>query len=305
MTRIVSAIIIHFNSADNTRHVIEALLKRCGNHLADIIVVENGTMPAPRGHLDERIRIIRPDAPSSYADACNTGARHARGDYLLILNDDLDFTSDWLGPLLHIMQADPSIGIIGPALTYRDGRFQLSWGDDPTIGGELRERRRQRDARAGNGAAYRQRAEQSKSAHDVDWVTGAVMLCRRTAYDAVNGFDSGYPFYYEDIDLCRRVRSAGFRVRYIPDVSVVHFLGGSGTAQHPTARSAFLYGRIRYYARHNGPISFLLVKLYVAVQATIQFFTSRHQTTMSGVHLHPWWRIRFRPAGPISGSMQS
>jgi GT2 family glycosyltransferase len=305
MTRTVSAIIIHFNSADNTRHVIAALLEQCDHHLADIIIVENGTMPAPRDHIDKRIQIIRPDTPSSYATACNTGARHARGNYLLILNDDLDFTSDWLGPLVHIMQTDAAIGIIGPALTYRDGRFQLSWGDDPTIWRELHERRRQREARSDNGVAYRQRAEQSRTAHDVDWVTGAVMLCSRNAFDAVNGFDTGYPFYYEDIDICRRVRSAGFRVRYIPDVSVVHFLGGSGTAQHPTARSAFLYGRIRYYARHNGPISFLLVKLYVAVQATIRFFISRHQTTMSGVHLHPWWRIRFRPAGPISGSMQS
>ncbi len=305
MTGTVSAIIIHFNSADNTRHLIAALRTHCDHHLADIIVVENGTVPAPREHVDEHIRIVTLDSPSSYATACNTGARHARGKYLLILNDDLDFTTDWLAPFVRIMQTEPSIGILGPALTYRDGRFQLSWGDDPTIGSELRERRRQREARTGDGPAYRLRAAQSSAARDVDWVTGAVLFCRRTTFDAVNGFDTGFPFYYEDIDLCRRVRTAGFRVRYVPDVTVVHFLGGSGTAQSPTARSAFQFGRIRYYARHNGPISFLLVKLYVAVQATIQLFTSRHQTTMNGVRLHPWWRIRFRPAGPISGSMQS
>lgn len=304
MTRTVSAIIIHFNSADNTRHVIKALLKQCGQHLADIIIVENGTVPAPCDHTDDRIRIIKLDAPSSYASACNAGARLVRGKYILILNDDLDFTDDWIGPLLRIMETEPSIGIIGPALTYRDGRFQLSWGDDPTLRSELLERRRQREARTGGGGAYQRRAVQSRAARDVDWVTGAVMLCRRSSFEGVNGFDTEYPFYYEDIDLCHRVRMAGFRVRYIPDVTVIHFLGGSGTAQHPTARSAFLFGRIRYYARHNGPISFLLVKLYVAIQATIQVFTSRHRTTTNAVQLHTWWSIRFRPAGPISGPMR-
>lgn len=298
----VSAIIIHFNSVEHTRNLVEALRSHCSSQLVDIIIVENGGVPASRACEDARVRFVTLPPSSSYADACNAGAATASGSFLLILNDDLDFDRDWLTPLVEMMAVDPLIGILAPALTYRDGRFQLSWGDDPTLLEEWRERRRQKEARAGDGPAYHRRAVESQEARDVDWVTGAVMLCRRAAFDGVAGFDAAYPFYYEDIDFCRRVRMAGYRIRYIPDVRIVHFLGGSGTAQHPTARTAFQYGRVRYYARYRDPISFLLVKLYFAAQATIQYFTFRSRSSRDAT-LHPWWSIGFRPGGPMRGHL--
>lgn len=290
--------IIHFRSADHTRNLIADLLAHCEHHLLEILVVENGGTPADRSIVDKRIRYITLPENAGYAGACNTGARHATGQFLLFLNDDLSFTNDWLRPLLEQCEADPSIGMIAPGLTYKNERFQLSWGVDPTLLEEYRERRRQREARRGTGRAYRHREQQSTMAREVDWITGAVMLCSRSAFEHVCGFDESFPFYYEDVDICRRVRVAGYHIRYDPSVSVTHFLGGSSDIQRPQTRALYQYGKVRYYARHCGYISFLLLKLYLSIASIRHAFRTQVEENSASPARFDWRSVPFRPSGP-------
>jgi GT2 family glycosyltransferase len=87
----------------------------------------------------------------------------------------------------------------------------------------------------------------------VDWISGACMLARREALAAVGGFDERYFLYWEDADLCRRLRAAGWTARYVPHAVVVHRVGGSSQSVRRLAIRAFHQSAYRYYVTHVVP----------------------------------------------------
>jgi GT2 family glycosyltransferase len=87
----------------------------------------------------------------------------------------------------------------------------------------------------------------------VDWLSGACILVRRRAFDEVGGFDEGYFLYWEDADLCRRLRKRGLHVRYVPSVSAVHQVGRSSMTARRASIRAFHDSAYRYYATHVAP----------------------------------------------------
>lgn len=259
----VSAVIVHFGSADYTAQVVRRLRSFAGPEQYEIIVVDNAADTPFPGADFPQARTVRMEENRGYGAACNHGAAASRGRNILILNNDLDFPDDPLPVLLREAEAHPRRGAVGPALRFPDGRFQLSWGDDPALLSEFRERRRQQESRTGEGEALRKRAADSRRARTVDWITGACMLIPREAWDAVGGFDEAYFFYFEDVDLCRRLRRAGYEIRYAPDAVVVHFGGGSSAPADPRIMSWYRREQLRYYARYNSPFSFFLLKRYL------------------------------------------
>lgn len=259
----VSAVIVHFGSVDYTAQVVRRLQSFAGPDEYEIIVVDNAAeTPFPGGDFP-RVHTLRLEENSGYGAACNHGAAASRGRNIFILNNDLDFPENPLPALLGELAAHPRCGAVGPALRFPDGRFQLSWGDDPTLLAEFRERRRQLESRGGGGEALRKRETDSRRARAVDWITGACMLIPREAWDTVGGFDEAYFFYFEDVDLCRRLRRAGYEIRYLPDAEVVHFGGGSSAPADPRIMTWYRREQLRYYARNNSPLSFVLLKRYL------------------------------------------
>ncbi len=265
----VSAIVIHFGDEQFTRHVVDCLRERHDGLALEIIVVDNAShtpLDFAMNATEIPLRMIRVDADRGYGAACNSGASEARGRHILILNNDLDIPENALGPLVTALDSDPSIGAAGPMLRFPDGRFQLSWGDDPTLRSEVRERDRQRESRSGG---IPDRANESMAPRDVDWITGAVMMIPHSAWNKVGGFDEGFFFYFEDADLCRRLRMEGYRIRYVPATSIVHFGGGSNPLSNPRIIRAYRREQLRYYARYNSLLEFSLLKLYLLAKFMI------------------------------------
>jgi N-acetylglucosaminyl-diphospho-decaprenol L-rhamnosyltransferase len=122
----------------------------------------------------------------------------------------------------------PDVGAMGPLVRFPDGRLQLSARAFPSIGQAL-----------GHGLfglwwpsnpwtrAYRLTDWDHTSERDVDWVSGCCLALRRDAFDAVGGFDPAYFMFVEDVDLCARLREAGWRVVFAPVAEVVHAIGGA------------------------------------------------------------------------------
>jgi len=95
--------------------------------------------------------------------------------------------------------------------------------------------------------------EEAAGGREVDWVSGACMLVRRDAFDRVGGFDERFFLYWEDADLCRRLRGAGWRVRYQPAARVVHLVGRSSRTNASLAIRAFHRSAYLYYVTHVHP----------------------------------------------------
>jgi GT2 family glycosyltransferase len=217
----------------------------------EIVIVDNGAPDgAPLPELDELedIRIEHPSSNLGYGAGCNLGVRAVSGDDLLILNADVVLRAGATPALVERLHSDDRIAVVGPRVFSR-GEVQLSARAFPSLRTGLLGRRSLLTrllVRARRYPAEFRRV--GGSGGPVDWVSGACMLVRRAAFDAVGGFDEGYWMYWEDADLCRRLVDEGWEVHFEPAAVVDHATGASGTSTR-TIR-AFHESAARFAARH-------------------------------------------------------
>jgi GT2 family glycosyltransferase/glycosyltransferase involved in cell wall biosynthesis len=217
----------------------------------EIVIVDNSApdgAPLPQFPKLEGVRIERPPTNLGYGAGCNLGARSTTGDDLLILNADVVLTSSAAAALVERLHSDDRIAVVGPRIFSR-GEVQLSARAFPSLRTGLLGRRSLLTrllVRARRYPAEFRRVPGSGG--PVDWVSGACMLVRRAALDAVGGFDEGYWMYWEDADLCRRLVDEGWEVHFEPAALVDHATGASGTSAR-TIR-AFHESAARFADRH-------------------------------------------------------
>jgi hypothetical protein len=160
-----------------------------------------------------------------FARACNEGVRQARGEFVVLLNNDTVVQQDWDQPLRREL-ADPITGIVGLRLLYPDGTVQhagVVFNNDGLPWHVFR-------GLPGLSAPVMERRELAA-------VTGACLAMRRELYCNLHGLDENFINCYEDIDLCLRVREGGYRVVYNPDGSVIHLEGRSEGRNERVAHS--------------------------------------------------------------------
>jgi GT2 family glycosyltransferase len=191
----------------------------------------------------ERVRIIEYPAAFDFSDKCNLGALHARGDQLLFLNDDTEvIDDDWIESLLGLAQ-EPTAGAVGAELLFEDGRIQhvghVVIGGNP---GHLMFGRSPR-ADANRLAVWLDR--------EVAGVTAACLMIRREVFDEVGGFSPEFPGNYNDVDLCHKIRTAGYRVVVTPHARLYHFESMTRDPQVATVELAKLRDRWGYSLHHD------------------------------------------------------
>lgn len=157
-----------------------------------------------------------------FAANCNAGAARATGDVLMFVNQDVygvnGWSNGWDGALLRAF-ADPDVGIVGARLLFPSGAIQSAGG-----GFDARCQPYHPHLNCSNPHYWEVCAPR-----DCEWVTGAALAVRRAVWQQVGGFDEGYTRgYFEDVDLCLRVRAAGLRVCYNPNITLVHRAGSGG-----------------------------------------------------------------------------
>jgi GT2 family glycosyltransferase len=166
---------------------------------------------------------------------------------LLFLNPDARLEAGALRALAAKLGADPRLGAVAPELAYPDGRLQFAWSPDRSVLGELVQKLRNRF----EGALWNHRALPAvwRALVGPGWYSAACLLVRRTAFEEVGGFDEGYFLYFEDADLCVRLRRAGWRLAQERAARAVHLCGASSGAG-PT-RAAYRDSQLRFYKAHR------------------------------------------------------
>ncbi len=221
----VSVVIPNRDSLDLMRRVSRDLRERTDYPDIEIVVPDNGTTdPAVLAFYEaeretwggERFRAAIVTEPFNFSAMCNRGARLARGEVILFLNNDIEVTGpEWLAEMVECLSY-PSTGIVGAKLLYPGGRLQHA---GVIVGlGEAAGHWFVNDPADDVGPMGRLAVRQTLSA-----VTGACMLVTKTCFEAIGGFDETmFPIAYNDIDLCLRARSAGFRTVWTPFATLIH-----------------------------------------------------------------------------------
>jgi GT2 family glycosyltransferase/glycosyltransferase involved in cell wall biosynthesis len=218
---LVSIVIPVFNKFDLTYDCVKSIVAHGAQIPFEIIIVDDcsrdETMFAAFAFGPE-IRLIRNPENSGFIRSCNRGFEAARGEYIVFLNNDTEVRARWLDELYETMQRDPKIGVVGAKLLFPDGSLQECGGIVWRLGDGWN---------WGRGQA----ADDPRFCYmrDADYVSGAALMIKANLFAELGKFDEHYlPMYYEDTDLCFRVRQHGHRVVVQPASEIVHFEGASG-----------------------------------------------------------------------------
>jgi GT2 family glycosyltransferase len=213
----VSIVIPAYNEYRMTVFCLQSLLNTTTGVDYEVIFADDAStdLTSTIGERIKGIEIVRADENQGFVNNCRNGASHARGEYLLFLNNDTAFTDGWLSNLVAVLDADPKVGIVGPMLLFGNGRLQeaggIIWND-------------------ASGWNYGRMDDPGRPEYnylkETDYVSGACLLIRQALWEELGGFDQRYvPAYYEDTDLCFSVRAAGYKVLYQPASKIYHFEG--------------------------------------------------------------------------------
>jgi GT2 family glycosyltransferase len=220
----LSVVVVNYQHWDDTARLVRQL--RCAralrDGLAEVVVVDNHSPPhpvIPRLRRARDVSLLRWRRNRGFSRAVNEACRLSRGDWLLLLNPDTTAPPGFLDAVLasaeDLAARQPRAGIVGFRLDNDDGSRQLGTGRFPTLWSTLAGQLRPRSKRKYTPPAAAGRTT-------VDWVTGCCMLVRRDCWKDLNGLDTEFFLYYEDVDLCRRAWQAGWSVWYEPAAGLVH-----------------------------------------------------------------------------------
>ncbi|MDZ4348806.1 MAG: glycosyltransferase family 2 protein [Xanthomonadaceae bacterium] len=256
----IGAVVVSHFSASTLAECLRRLL--ASNAVSTVVVVDNASgdesVAIAQGFADRdaRVRILANTDNPGFAVACNQGAAAQDTPWLAFVNPDLLVEPDSLRQLRDAIVADPSIGLIGADLTDADGiPDSAARRREPRLATVL--------AGGGRRAGVAIPTDRNQTIQPVDAVSGALMLMPSALFRALDGFDPGYRLHAEDLDLCRRVRDAGYRVAVANRVSVVHVRGVSSRRRPLWVEWQKHRGMWRYFSRfeaagHGRPVRWLV-----------------------------------------------
>ncbi len=220
---LISIIIPSHDHASVLRTCIESIEERSTYQNYEILIIENGSTEKELFEYydslkdDKRVRILYWDKGFNFSAINNYGVREAKGDYLLFLNNDIEIkTTDWLEEMLSNFQRNENIGAVGVKLLYPDTTIQHA-GVIIRLGGIAGHGFSRMDS---ENTGYFGRAVIKQ---DLTAVTAACMMTSREVFSKVGGFEETLAVAFNDVDLCLKVRKAGYRIIYDPDVTHIHY----------------------------------------------------------------------------------
>lgn len=216
---LVSVIVLNYNGLAYLGAALKECLDsviECNYPHLEVIFVDNGSSDGSAIFVQEnyrnKITTIKNDRNLGFSEGFNTGIRASRGEYLALLSNDMVVDRDWLKPIIKLMESDHRIGVAGcKILVHGTTRLLDGIGGDMYLCGRLKI--------IGSGEV--DRGQYDANMDNLDYV-GGVMILRRRATEQVGLFDPDFFVFSEDVDLCFRMRKAGYKVVYVYDAVVWH-----------------------------------------------------------------------------------
>jgi len=289
----LSIIIINWNSADYLINCIRTIKEH--THLRyEIIVVDNASYDGCMERLSDEhndVIFLQSDENLGFAGGNNFGFKYASGSVLLFLNPDTEVLNGAIDQLYKWIRRLPDCGIVGARLLNSDGTLQTTCVRNfPTILGQILDSSIYRSICpkskiCGTNVLY----QSTDTPSQVDAVSGACLMIKKYIFKSVGGFSSEYFMYSEDIDLCYKVRKAGYKIYYVPTAEIIHH-GGASSSQSQTDFFAVVMihrSRYQFFKRSRSPLYSKIYRLSVVVSSLLRI----------GLLLAAWPVMRSRGKG--------
>lgn len=269
----LSIVIVSWNVRDLLAVCLASLPRE-----AETIVIDNASSDGSAAMVlaeFPHVRLIANDSNLGFTRANNQGIAHSCGSYVLFLNPDTVVQNGAIGTMLAYLDEHPEAGVVGPQLRYGDGSLQSSRRRFPTLATALFESTplawHLNPARNRWAMRYHLSNQSPLQTQEVDWLVGAALLTRRQILDQVGGFDEGYFMYSEELDWCRRVKKAGWRIVYLPAATITHFEGRSSEQVVAARHLRFNTSKVRYFRKHHGPLQAGVLRLALLAMYAVEW----------------------------------
>jgi len=269
---LVSIILVNYNGSNFLHDClasIELFLDVC---IYEVIIIDNFS-------TDDSIKIIQDNFPYcklieshinlGFGKANNLAVKNSRGNNLLFLNTDTVMIENTVKILSEYLQQNKNIGAIGSRITFQDEGYQLSCGNLPNLMVEFLDKIRYSLDNTWHQIFSRIYDSQYSKVQEVGWVTGACLMIRRDVFEQIGGFDENFFMYFEDKDICKRVKELGYKVIYYPKTSIIHLLGGSSHGIKKSVNKYYRDSQLYYYQKHLGKFQINILKLYLRISGKV------------------------------------
>jgi N-acetylglucosaminyl-diphospho-decaprenol L-rhamnosyltransferase len=259
---VIAAILVNYNSGGELARALRSIADEMAGHSWEGVVVDNASTDGSAAAVEASapaVRLVLNAANVGFARGVNQGLAASTAPLVLIMNPDCRLVAGAIAELRGVLDAHPGCAITGPRILNPDGSVQGSARGDPDmltgLFGRTTILRRMLPflAIAKRNVVTEEAIRSGQASVVVDWLSGACMLARRAALDEVHGFDERFFLYWEDADLCRRLRARGHHVRYVPGATAIHRVGQSSRTARTCAIRAFHESAYVYYATHVAP----------------------------------------------------
>lgn len=276
-------VIVNYRSYDELIRCL-ASIESCRAEFGSLVVVDHESDLAAAANVTQRfpwIHLFERSTNEGFATGVNVGARVTRAPFILLLNPDCVLNPGAIPALLDAALKRPQVGIIGPRIFNADGTVQGSARRFPNLTTGIAGRSSWLTRRFPNNPLSRHNLpalDGATDAREVDWVSGACMLIRRTVFNDVNGMDERFFLYWEDADFCFRAAERGWRTLYLPTASVEHAGGRSSIHVYRESLAAFHRSAFLFFRTHaKGPARLLRPVVFVVLQARLWLLLHFHR----------------------------
>lgn len=222
----LSIVIVNWNTKGLLTDCLNSILDSKPKMSYEVIVVDNGSEDGSVEAIAKfktklKLKVIENKSNEGYSKANNKGIRDAVGDYILLLNTDTKVVDSALDRLFNFAKDHPDAGVVGARLLNADGSLQTSCFKFPTLMSAMKE------YWFGIKGSYGSYVPSGETPTAVDVVVGAAFLITPEARKRAGILNEKYFFFFEDLDYCRKVKSVGLKVYYLPEAKVIHYHGST------------------------------------------------------------------------------
>ena len=306
----LSIIVVNWNVKELLRECLASIQEHDGDITLEAIVVDSASSDGSPKMVEEEfpwVKLIASKQNLGYPRGNNLGILASNGRHVLILNPDTVVLNDALEVMVKYLDDHIDVGVVGPQLLNADGTIQSSRRRFPSLlTGLFESTWFEPLAPRGLIRQYYAQDLPDDQENDVDWVTGASLMIPRRVIEHVGLFDEGYFMYSEELDWCRRINDAGWRIVYLPQAQIVHHIGKS-SEQAVTARHVnFQQAKLRYFRKHHGRFAAGSLRLFLLANYSSQLVLEAakgllgHKRGIRRQRVRSYWQVirsGLRPAG--------
>ncbi|MFC1612615.1 glycosyltransferase family 2 protein [Patescibacteria group bacterium] len=254
----LSIIIVNWNTRQLLDNCLCSIYKETSDLVFEIFVVDNASSDKSVEMVREKypkVKLIQNHKNLGFSVANNQAIRQAQGKYILILNSDTVILENALEKAVQIMEFQPEVGILGPKTLNENLTAQKTIRSDPALITQLILPTKMKKLFPQWKALknYYQDNFNYEQGSCVSQLQGSFLLIRREALNKTGFFDEKFFIWFEEVDLCLRMRKAGYKLLYSPDIKIIHY-GGKSFSQINTLKKQVIFSRsLLYYFWKNKP----------------------------------------------------